>query len=246
MRCAFLLPALASADGVGAVLRPGRGHLPRLRRARAETRRRQRRAKAGVRARPARWSSSATRASSAASSSARSCSGNGAIARSVGAPRAELSFICLLASDKQALFFHWMPRRDAPALAQCKRGAAPGDVPAAAARARGARPRRGGGIPLPGIARSRCQGRQRERRRPPTATRLRRGAPTAMPNARARGARRQATTWRGCMVDLTTAALTSTCNEPSPVRRADDGLDRPALPVFPAPGVLAARSSTPR
>jgi hypothetical protein len=53
-------------------------------------------------------------------------SGNGAVTRTVG-PAVELSFVCLLASEKQALFFHWVPRRDAPALAQCKRGAAPGD-----------------------------------------------------------------------------------------------------------------------
>jgi hypothetical protein len=53
-------------------------------------------------------------------------SGNGAIVRGAG-PVVELSFVCLLAGDKQALFFHWVPRRDAPALAQCRRGAAPGD-----------------------------------------------------------------------------------------------------------------------
>ena len=49
-------------------------------------------------------------------------SGNGAITRPIG-PAVELSFVCLLASEKQALFFHWVPRRDAPALAQCKRSA---------------------------------------------------------------------------------------------------------------------------
>lgn len=53
-------------------------------------------------------------------------SGNGAITRAVG-PAVELSFVCLLASDKQALLFHWVPRHAAPSLAQCKRGAAPGD-----------------------------------------------------------------------------------------------------------------------
>lgn len=52
--------------------------------------------------------------------------GNGAITRTVG-PAVELSFLCLLASEKQALFFHWAPRSAAPALAQCKRGAAAGD-----------------------------------------------------------------------------------------------------------------------
>jgi uncharacterized protein YecT (DUF1311 family) len=52
--------------------------------------------------------------------------GNGAITGPTG-PAVELSFLCLLASDKQALFFHWAPRKDAPALAQCQRGAAPGE-----------------------------------------------------------------------------------------------------------------------
>lgn len=53
-------------------------------------------------------------------------SGNGAITRAIG-PAVELTFVCLLANDKQALFFHWVPRKDAPALAQCRRGAATGD-----------------------------------------------------------------------------------------------------------------------
>jgi hypothetical protein len=53
-------------------------------------------------------------------------SGNGAITHSSGAA-VELSFVCLLASEKQAVFFHWVPRKDAPALEQCKRGAAPGE-----------------------------------------------------------------------------------------------------------------------
>jgi len=53
-------------------------------------------------------------------------SGNGAVTRAVG-PAVELSFVCLLASEKQALFFHWVPRNAAASLAQCKRGAAPGD-----------------------------------------------------------------------------------------------------------------------
>lgn len=53
-------------------------------------------------------------------------SGNGAITRAIG-PAVELSFVCLLASEKQALFFHWVPRKFAPALAQCQRGAAPGE-----------------------------------------------------------------------------------------------------------------------
>jgi hypothetical protein len=53
-------------------------------------------------------------------------SGNGAITRTSGTA-VELSFVCLLASDKQAVFFHWVPRKDAPALEQCKRGTAPGE-----------------------------------------------------------------------------------------------------------------------
>jgi Lysozyme inhibitor LprI len=53
-------------------------------------------------------------------------SGNGAITRPLG-PAVELAFVCLLASEKQALFFFWAPRKDAPALAQCRRGAAPGE-----------------------------------------------------------------------------------------------------------------------
>ena len=34
----------------------------------------------------------------------------------------EMSFVCLLADQKRALFFYWTPRRDAPVLAQCRRG----------------------------------------------------------------------------------------------------------------------------
>lgn len=52
-------------------------------------------------------------------------SGNGAILRPAG-PAVELSFVCLLADERRALFFHWMPRRHAPALAQCRRGKDPG------------------------------------------------------------------------------------------------------------------------
>lgn len=48
-------------------------------------------------------------------------SGNGAILRRAG-PAVELSFVCLLADDKRALYFHWTPRRHAPSLAQCRRG----------------------------------------------------------------------------------------------------------------------------
>lgn len=52
-------------------------------------------------------------------------SGNGAILRSAG-PAVELSFVCLLADARRALYFHWTPRRDAPSLAQCRRGKDPG------------------------------------------------------------------------------------------------------------------------
>lgn len=53
-----------------------------------------------------------------------SLSGNGGIVRKAG-PAVELTFVCLLADRRRALLFHWAPRRDAPALAQCRRGAAP-------------------------------------------------------------------------------------------------------------------------
>jgi hypothetical protein len=49
--------------------------------------------------------------------------GNGAIMYASG-PAVEMSFVCLLADDGRAVFFHWMPRRDAPVLAQCRRGGA--------------------------------------------------------------------------------------------------------------------------
>ena len=48
--------------------------------------------------------------------------GNGAIVYPQGAA-VEMSFVCLIADQKRALFFNWTPRRDAPALAQCRRGA---------------------------------------------------------------------------------------------------------------------------
>ncbi len=47
--------------------------------------------------------------------------GSGAIVYAAG-PAVEMSFVCLLADEKRAVFFHWLPRRDAPALAQCRRG----------------------------------------------------------------------------------------------------------------------------
>jgi len=46
--------------------------------------------------------------------------GDGAVVLN-GTPSAELSFICLLASDKQAVFFDWLPRVNPSALAQCTR-----------------------------------------------------------------------------------------------------------------------------
>jgi hypothetical protein len=51
-----------------------------------------------------------------------SLSGHGAIVRATG-PAVEMAFLCLLAGDKRALWFHWLPRRDAPALGQCRRSA---------------------------------------------------------------------------------------------------------------------------
>src|SRR5262249_25075125 len=48
--------------------------------------------------------------------------GNGAIVYAGGVPATEMTFVCLLADEKRAVFFHWFPRRDAPALAQCGRG----------------------------------------------------------------------------------------------------------------------------
>jgi len=46
--------------------------------------------------------------------------GNGAIVYT-GTLAIEMSFVCLLADDKRAVFFNWSPRRDAPSLAQCRR-----------------------------------------------------------------------------------------------------------------------------
>ena len=46
--------------------------------------------------------------------------GNGAVVFA-NAPSAELAFICLLADDKRAVFFEWLPRRDASAMTQCLR-----------------------------------------------------------------------------------------------------------------------------
>jgi uncharacterized protein YecT (DUF1311 family) len=49
--------------------------------------------------------------------------GNGAVVLD-GAPSAELSFICLLADDKRAVFFDWLPRTNVPVLKQCTRDGA--------------------------------------------------------------------------------------------------------------------------
>lgn len=46
--------------------------------------------------------------------------GNGAVVFQ-GSPSAELSFICLLADEKRALFFEWLPRLNVSAMAQCTR-----------------------------------------------------------------------------------------------------------------------------
>ena len=46
--------------------------------------------------------------------------GNGAVVLP-GSPSAELSFVCLLADAKQAVFFNWLPRRRVSALSQCTR-----------------------------------------------------------------------------------------------------------------------------
>lgn len=49
--------------------------------------------------------------------------GNGAVVYEA-TPGVELSFVCLLAPKARPVFFHWLPRRNAPALAQCRRSAA--------------------------------------------------------------------------------------------------------------------------
>ena len=46
--------------------------------------------------------------------------GNGAIVYPQGLA-IEISFLCLLASERQAVFFDWRSRRDAPVLGQCRR-----------------------------------------------------------------------------------------------------------------------------
>ena len=54
--------------------------------------------------------------------------GNGAVVLQ-GSPSAELSFICLLADDKRAVFFEWLPRANPAALTQCTRDATLRDKP---------------------------------------------------------------------------------------------------------------------
>jgi uncharacterized protein YecT (DUF1311 family) len=46
--------------------------------------------------------------------------GNGAVVLE-NAPSAELSFICMLADDKRAVYFEWLPRANASVLTQCTR-----------------------------------------------------------------------------------------------------------------------------
>jgi len=46
--------------------------------------------------------------------------GNGAVVYD-GAPSAELSFVCLLADDRRAVFFQWVARHNAPAAMHCLR-----------------------------------------------------------------------------------------------------------------------------
>jgi uncharacterized protein YecT (DUF1311 family) len=50
-------------------------------------------------------------------------SGNGAVVYET-TPSIELSFVCLLATEKKPLFFYWVPRRHRSALAQCTRSEA--------------------------------------------------------------------------------------------------------------------------
>jgi len=56
--------------------------------------------------------------------------GNGAVVFA-NAPSAELSFICLLADDKRAVYFDWLPRANVQPLAQCTRDGAIRDKPQA-------------------------------------------------------------------------------------------------------------------
>jgi len=49
--------------------------------------------------------------------------GNGAVLYP-GGSAVEFRFLCMLADEKRAVFFHWTSRRDAPPLGQCRRGGA--------------------------------------------------------------------------------------------------------------------------
>ena len=95
--------------------------------------------------------------------------GNGAVVLD-NAPSAELSFICLLADDKRAVFFDWLPRLNASAMAQCTRDdtlraqAAP--LPRDSAERRRDRSHAGLCRAVPGGARARQQRRQRGGGRP--------------------------------------------------------------------------------
>ena len=93
--------------------------------------------------------------------------GNGAVVLE-GAPSAELSFICLLADDKRAVFFDWLPRANVPALTQCTRDGALRDKPRPCLelllQVADRRPDAGLRAAFPGGARARPGRRQRERR----------------------------------------------------------------------------------
>jgi uncharacterized protein YecT (DUF1311 family) len=54
--------------------------------------------------------------------------GNGAVVYD-GTPSAEFSFVCLLADDKRAVFFEWLPRQNVPSLTQCTRDPASREKP---------------------------------------------------------------------------------------------------------------------
>jgi len=51
--------------------------------------------------------------------------GNGSIVYPKGLA-IEMNFVCLLADDKRAVFFHWVPRENASSFAQCTRSVASG------------------------------------------------------------------------------------------------------------------------
>jgi uncharacterized protein YecT (DUF1311 family) len=49
--------------------------------------------------------------------------GNGSIVTPTG-PAVDMSFVCLLADERNAVFFYWTPRADPSSLSQCTRSAA--------------------------------------------------------------------------------------------------------------------------